>query len=142
MCDINPEHKPNVAYEIGKKTLYFEIMQAIYGCLESSLRWYELYSEKLKEEGFVINQYDKCVANKEINMYQYTIVWYVDDNKVSHKDKGVVDSVIEMVKAHSGNITVSRGEEHTFLVMNIKIKKDKKRNRNERSIEGDHRDVH
>ena len=49
LCDINPEHTPNVTYERGKKTLYLEIMQAIYGCLELLLRWYELYSEKLKE---------------------------------------------------------------------------------------------
>ena len=126
MCDINPEHKPNITYENGKKTLYMEIMQAIYGCLESSLRWYEFYSETLKAEGYVINPYDKCVANKEIDKNQCTIIWYVDDNKVSHKDTKVVDDVLEMIRGHFGDITVSRGEEHTFLGMNIKVRKDKK----------------
>ena len=103
-----------------------EILQAIYGCLESSLRWYELYSETLEKEGFTINPYDKCVANKEIDGHQCTIVWYVDDNKVSHKDKNVVDDVIDLIEKHFGKLSVSRGEDHTFLGMNIKIRKDKK----------------
>ena len=67
MCDVNPEYKPNITYVKGKMTLYLEIIQAIYGCLESSLRWYELYSKTLKEEGFTIIPYDRCVANKEID---------------------------------------------------------------------------
>ena len=125
MCDINPDHKPNVVYEKGKKVLYLEILQAIYGCLESSLRWYELYSETLENEGFTINPYDKCVANKEIDGHQCTIVWYVDDNKVSHKDKHVVDSIIALIEKHFGKLSISRGEEHTFLGMNIKIGKNK-----------------
>ena len=52
MVDINLEHKPNIIYEDGKKVLYLEILQAIYGCIESALRWYELYSKTLIKEGF------------------------------------------------------------------------------------------
>ena len=126
MCDINPEHIPNVTYERGKKVLYLEILQAIYGCLESSLRWYELYAETLQKEGFIINPYDRCVANKEINGLQCTIAWYVDDNKVSHKEKRVVDEIIELIKSHFGELSVSRGREQKFLGMNIKIREDKK----------------
>ena len=81
MCEVNPEHAKNVIVENGKKMLYLEILRALYGCIESALRWYELYSETLSKEGFVINLYDKCVANKVINGEQYTILWYVDDNK-------------------------------------------------------------
>ena len=32
-----------------------------------------------------INPYDRCVANKMINGSQCTIVFYVDDNKISIK---------------------------------------------------------
>ena len=35
--------------------------------------------------GFVINPYDMCVASKTINGKQCTIVWYVDDLKVSYE---------------------------------------------------------
>ena len=67
MCDTNSEQVPNATYERGRKVLYMEILQAIYGYIESALRWYELYSETLQKEGFIINPYDRCVANKEIN---------------------------------------------------------------------------
>ena len=51
MCQVNPEHKKNITYEKGKKVMYMDVLQAIYGCVESSLRWYEFYSEILEKEG-------------------------------------------------------------------------------------------
>ncbi len=42
-------------------------------------------------DGFVINDYDPCVANKMINGHQMTVTWYVDDLKVSHKDQAEID---------------------------------------------------
>ena len=125
MCKVNPEHLKNVIYENGKKVLYMEILQAIYGCIESALRWYELYSTTLEKEGFIINPYDRCVANKMINGEQCTVVWYVDDNKVSHKDPRVVDEIIELMKGHFGELTVTRGNKHRFLGMNITINKNR-----------------
>ena len=125
MCKVNPEHEKNIIYENGQKVLYMEILQAIYGCIESALRWYELYSETLEKEGFVINPYDRCVANKEIDGKQCTIVWYVDDNKVSHVDPLVVTDVINTMKTHFGELTVTRGKKHRFLGMNITINEDK-----------------
>ena len=67
MVKFNPEHAKNVVYERGKKVLYMEILQAIYGCIESLLSWCELYSETLMKEGSKIIPYDRCVANKIIN---------------------------------------------------------------------------
>ena len=125
MVKVNPEHKINIIYENGKKVMYLEILQAIYGCIESVLRWYELYSETFIKEGFEINPYDKCVANKVINGKQCTIVWYIDDNKVSHVDKNVVTEVIELMKRHFGDLVVTRGKKHNFLGMDISITEDK-----------------
>ena len=121
MCKVNPERLKNVVYENGKKVSYLEVLQVIYGCIESSLRWYELYSETLSKEGFVINPYDKCVANKIINGKQCTIVWYVGDNKISHEDLEVVTEIIEIMKKHFGDLTTTRGSKHHFLGMNITI---------------------
>ena len=102
-----------------------EILQAIYGCIESALRWYELYSRTLEKEGFKINPYDRCVANKTINGKQCTIVWYVDDNKVSHEDPVVVSNIIKLMNEHFGELTVTRGNKHRFLGMNITLSKNK-----------------
>ena len=74
-----------------------------------------MYAETLEKEGFVINPYDRCVANKIINGKQCTIVWCVDNNKVSHEDPNVVNEVIELMKTNFGDLTVTRGNEHRFL---------------------------
>ena len=73
------------------------------------MRWYELFSQTLKNEGFLTNPYDRCVANKVINGEQYTIVWYVDENKLLHKDPKVVKEIIEISKSHFDNLVVHRG---------------------------------
>ena len=106
--------------------LYLRILRALYGCIESALQWYNLYKITLKSEGFVVNPYDFCVANKVINRKQCTITWYVDDNKLSHDDPKVMDSVLSMIKRYFGDITITRGKEHEFLGMNIKLRDDKK----------------
>ena len=43
----------------------------------------------------MINDYDRCVANKIINGKQCTIIWHVDDLKISHKDKAVVHDILK-----------------------------------------------
>ena len=39
--------------------------------------------------GFTLHPYDPWIANKTINGSQCTIVWYVDDTKISHIDPAV-----------------------------------------------------
>ena len=49
---------------------------------------------------------------KNINGKQCTIVWYMDDNKLSHMDKEVNNKIIEYLK--NGDIRVYRGRMHNF----------------------------
>ena len=46
---MHPYAIPNTQYENGKKVLYLRIMKALYGCIELSLLWYDLYMNTLKE---------------------------------------------------------------------------------------------
>ena len=50
---------------------------------------------------------------------QCTVVWYVDDNKISHVDPKVVDKVIDDIEKQFGKMTVTRGKKHTFVGMDI-----------------------
>jgi hypothetical protein len=52
-------------------------------------------------------------------------VWYVDDNKISHKDPNVVTKVIESIEKRFGKMSVTRGKDHDFLGMKIKFKNKK-----------------
>jgi len=68
-----------------------KVIRAIYGCIESALQWYKLFSDTLQKLGFTLNPYDKCIANKMINDKQLIISWHVDDCIVSHVDQNVLE---------------------------------------------------
>ena len=126
MCRVNPEHEPNIQYENNVKVLYMRVERAIYGCIESALMWYNMFTEILEKMGFKLNPYDKCVANKMINGKQCTIVWYVDDVKVSHMEQSVLDDITDMMQEHFGKMDIVKGDEHSYLGMNITINRKKK----------------
>ncbi|EJK77932.1 hypothetical protein THAOC_00201 [Thalassiosira oceanica] len=49
----------------------------------------------LSSQGFEINPYDPCVANKKNNGHQMTVCWYVDDLFMSHMDRGAVKDFVQ-----------------------------------------------
>ena len=118
---INPEWKQYIVYE-GKKsvlTIYSKAIKAYMG------QWMQLNYDNLshvltKELGFKKNDYDSCVANKLINGKQCTIVFHVDNLKISHDDPEVVTSIITELDNRYGDImplTISRGKIHEYLGM-------------------------
>jgi Reverse transcriptase (RNA-dependent DNA polymerase) len=119
LCEVNPEYSGHVVHEGKTKALYVRCNKAIYGCVVSGMLWYELFSTTLEQNGFTINPYDFCVANATIEGSQCTIVWYVDDTKISHAQPSVVTRIIEMLEGHFGKMTVSRGAQHEFLGMHL-----------------------
>ena len=52
MCQFNPEYKQHVKYENVKKVIYMIVIRSIYGCIESTLLWYNIFSAKLEGIGF------------------------------------------------------------------------------------------
>ena len=84
--------------------------------------WYNLLYITLDGLGFEINPYARCVANKVIKGTQFTIAWYVDDNKLLHKNPELISDIINEEKKCFGEPSVVIGNKHTFLGMNIHIK--------------------
>ena len=68
-----------VVWERKEKVLYLHMKRAIYGMLQSALLFYNKLRTDLEEDGFEINPYDPCVANKTVDGKQLTVVWHVDD---------------------------------------------------------------
>lgn len=124
ICEANPSYTEYVTNENNKKVLYMKLRKSLYGIMQAAILWYETFSGCLRQNGFTLNPYDPCVANKMIEGKQCTIVWHVDDNKISHKDPKVVDKVIQMIEDEFGNMTVKRGKKHTFVGMNFDMKKN------------------
>ena len=80
----------------------------------------------MRKEGFKLNRYDHCVANKTINGKKYTICWYVDNTKISHVDPAVVTNVIESLESIFEKMTVIRGKRHKFIGMGFELTNDGK----------------
>ena len=55
LCEMKPEYKKCVVLENGKNTLYIQLMKALYGCIKSTLLWYELFTGELRKMGFELN---------------------------------------------------------------------------------------
>ena len=119
MCKVNNNYSKHIRMEKGRKVLYVRILKALYGMIESTLLWYQLFVTVLLDVDFVLNPYDPCVANKVINNKQCTITWYVDDNLVTHAELHVVKDIVAKIEERLPGLTVNKGINHTFIGMDM-----------------------
>ena len=111
----------------GNSELIVICLNAIYGTMVAALLFYEKFTNSLKSKGFVKNPYDPCVWNKIVNRKQLTIVFHVDDCKLSHVESNILDDTIEWLrqdyesifKDGSEKMKVSRGLKHKYLGMDL-----------------------
>ena len=127
LVQIDPEkYGPFVVYEKNRKVLYVQVLRAIYGMLQSSLLWYQKLRRDLEQVDFVFNPYDPCVANRERDGKQHTVVFHVDDLKSSHVNSKVNDEFAAwLVKKYGadGKVKVHRGKVHDYLGMTFDYSK-------------------
>jgi hypothetical protein len=115
-------YTPYVVVEKGKNVIYVQLDKALYGTLSASLLFWKDLSGELLSAGFVANPYDSCVMNKTINGTQCTVLWHVDDLKISHVDADACESVVDLLNARYGTetpVTVTRGDLHDYLGMTL-----------------------
>ena len=58
------KYKNFVVFEKQTKVIYVKLLKAMYGTLTAPILWYRLFTNTLLENGFTLNPYDPCVANK------------------------------------------------------------------------------
>jgi len=123
LAKVDPKlYKKYLVDEKGKKVMYVQLQKALYGTLSAAMLFWKDLSGRLKQEGFVQNPYDRCVVNKIVDGKQCTVLWHVDDLKISHVSSGVVSDVIAKLNSWYGEITpvtVTRGDIHEYLGMTI-----------------------
>src|SRR5210317_1366865 len=124
-------YKPYEVFENGKKVLYCEAQNAIYGTLKAALLFYKKLLKDLIEFGFEINPYDVCVANKMINGKQMTTLFHVDDMKVSHMDSQEITIFINWLRTKYevdglNKLKATRDKVHVFLGMKLDFSKSGK----------------
>lgn len=116
------KYEKYLTHEHGKPIIYVQLTKALYGTLQAALLFWRDLSSKLTELGFELNPYDSCVANKVVNGQQCTVLWHVDDIKISHADMDVVETVLAQLNAQYGKeapLVVTRGTVHEYLGMTL-----------------------
>ncbi len=79
----------------------------------------------MKSNGFRLNPYDPCVANKQVKEEQLTVCFHMDDCKILHLIPKVVDKTIEWLRSEyenvfedgTGQMKVHCGKTHEYLGM-------------------------
>jgi hypothetical protein len=132
LARVDPKkYRTYMSKENGKEVLYVELQKAlVYGTLQAALLFWENLNEFLTQElGFEPNPYDSCVVNKIINGKQCTIIWHVDDLKLSHVEQQVLKDITDKLNAKYGQQTplvMHRGKIHDYLGMAIDYSEDGK----------------
>ena len=76
--------------------------------------FWKMLSSQLLQLGFNTNPYDRCVMNKMVDGKQCTILWHVNDLKISHVSPEVVNDIIQKLEGVFGKeapSTKTRGSE-------------------------------
>ena len=93
----------------GKPMLYVQLYKSVYVLLRSALLFYRKLKRKLVDYGFKVNPHDACVANMVTAGGQMTVIWHVDDLKVSCKDGFEITKLIHYLnKIYGGKIAAKR----------------------------------
>eukprot|EP00804_Cyclotella_cryptica_P010775 CCRYP_008726-RB/>CCRYP_008726-RB protein AED:0.29 eAED:0.29 QI:0/-1/0/1/-1/1/1/0/375 len=128
MCMVDPKlYRKYVCKDRrGKPVLYVELYKSLYGLMRSALLFYKKLKKELEKYGMIMNPYGMCVANKETkNGHQLTVLWHVDDLKISCKDKFEVTKLICYLRKIYGNkMTVHRGGKGKYLGMHLDFTED------------------
>jgi hypothetical protein len=94
-----------------------EVTQAIYGCIQSAMLWYEELCRLLTALGFVRNPDDWCAFNRDFDGVQCTVIFHVDDLNISCVLEGPIDCVISALRQKFRAISVHRVAVHSYLGM-------------------------
>jgi hypothetical protein len=91
--------------------------KALYGCIESAKLWYDHLSESLISIGFVCNEYEPCLYNKNIDGVQVSLITHVDDLMISCICQKALDTVMGDLYRIYGVEKYTKGKVHNYIGM-------------------------
>ena len=114
LIKIDPAMQP---YLMKNGCITVELDQALYGCIESAVLWYQELSTTLREQGYQPNPLDPCVFNSTRTYSQVTIAVYVDDLLITGNDSTAMESLIDALRDRYKDLKIVRGKVHNYLGM-------------------------
>ena len=119
---VAPELEEFVEVVNGKRVLFSECKKTLYGSLQSGKLSYLKLCKLLLDNGFVANPYEPCWFNKMVKGAQLSVLFHVNNLKISHVDPAAVDAFIALTDREYGQeapLTVRRGKTHVYLGFTI-----------------------
>ena len=96
------------------------LQNGTYGLLSSALMFYLKLATDLKNNGFVINPYDPCMAKKLVKGGAIKVVWDVEYLKLLRKDPIEVTNFAQYLSTiYSNKLNINRVKIHYYLGMNL-----------------------
>ncbi len=108
-----------------QKVLLVLCLNAVYETMVAALLYYKKIVKSLTMQGYKINPYDGCMANKVVKGKQVTICFHINDCKISHESSADIDNTIAWLRTKyksifedgSRQMKVHRGKTHKYLGM-------------------------
>ena len=125
IIDILPgKYEVFLVYKRNQKILYVKILKELYGILTASILYYKKLRTDIGSVRYLVNPYNACVVNKNINGKHHTLPWHVDDMKASHVDTKANEIFHKWCENKYGSetlghVTVVRGNKHDCLAINL-----------------------
>jgi hypothetical protein len=63
----------------GQKVLLVQCMNAVYGTMVAALLYYKKFVKNLTEQGYKMNPYNGCIANKGVKGKKVMICFHIND---------------------------------------------------------------
>ena len=105
---VSPDRK-------GPMAFYVEIQKSLYRIIKSALLFYQDLVVGMKRAAFKLNTYDLCVMNKIVRGNHMSVVFHIDDMKVSYKSDKAVKKVIEYLNGVYPGLKAVRVDVHDYL---------------------------
>jgi hypothetical protein len=117
LVQINPKYGQ---FREANGTITVHLKKALYGCVESASLWYHNLSASLKGLGYVRNEIDICVYNKQDKYgVQCTLCIHVDDLLITSKSKSMISDLTDGLKTRYGEITLKHGPMINYLGISL-----------------------
>ena len=104
-------------FQLKNGSVIVELDQALYGCIESAVLWYQELSSTMDTLGYTANPLDPCVFNCVRAHVQTTVAVYVDDLLITGNDAQSMAKLIDGLKKKYKELKVVTGKVHNYLGM-------------------------
>ncbi len=108
----------------GTPVLYVKLQKALYRLMRVSLLFYRKLRKELDEYRFMVNNYNPCIANKDVgNGEQLTVIWHMDDlMELCTHDFELAKLSCYVASIYGLKLMMHTGTKHKYLGIDFEFK--------------------